>query len=240
MQAFKIYQLLRTKGSTSKEEKDSYISDGDLRNLLDQWATEEDCAVIVAGDQLYLIPIATYSPYHMSNEQIKKEISRQSWTNMDIYLMYFSMIVLLGAFYDSFNTTLPTRDFISVDQWLKMMNERLDIIAQHGDKLKEFEQDYEYNWIGILDKWTALDDIRETAKSQKGNTKSRKNFLLSVARFLKEQELIEENSFEELYLTQKTHAIVGRYFMEEEFNRGILEVIYDFEERVGEENASDF
>lgn len=234
MEAFKIYQILRTKGSTSKEEKDLYLSDDLLRNLLEEWAKEEACTIRVAGHKLYLIPLATYSPYHISNESIKKEVARTAWTNMDIYLMYFSIIVFMGAFYDSFNTTAATRDFISVDQWLKIINERLNIIAQYGDKLKDIEQEYEYNWIGILQKWTSLDDINETAKSQKGNTNSRKNFLLSVVKFLEGQGLIEEKGFEELYLTDKAHVIVGHYFMDEEYNRGILEVIYGYEERVGE------
>lgn len=234
MQAFKIYQILRTKGNTSKEERDLYLSDDILRSLLEEWAKEEACTIIVAGQQLYLIPIATHSPYHISNEAIKKEVSRTAWTNMDIYLMYFSIIVFIGTFYDSFNTTAPTRDFISVDQWLKTINERLNIISQYGEKLQAFEQEYEYNWIGILEKWTSLDDIKENAKSQKGNTSSRKNFLLSVVKFLEGQELIEEKGFEELYLTPKAHAIVGHYFMDEEYNRGILEVIYAYEERVGE------
>ena len=234
MQAFKIYQILRTKGSTSKEEKDIYLSDDVLRSLLQEWAKEEQCTIIVAGQQLYLIPLATYSPYHISNETIKKDYLKSTATNMDIYLMYFSMIVLVGTFYDSFHTTSATRDFISVDEWLRTINERLAIIGQYGDKLKDLEQETEYNWIGILDKWTALDDINERAKSQKGNTNSRKNFLLSVVNFLKAQELIEEKGFEELYLMEKAHSIVGHYFMEEEFNRGILEVIYGYEERVGE------
>lgn len=234
MEAFKIYQLLRTQGSTSKEEKDLYYSDDKLRGLLEEWAREEGCTIIVASQKLYLIPLATHSHYHISNETIKKDYLKSGATNMDIYLMYFSIIVFIGAFYDSFNTTSATRDFIAIDQWLKLMNERLSIIAKHGEKLKEYEQAYDYNWTGILEKWTALDDINERAKSQKGKTNSRKNFLLSVVKFLEAQGLVEERGLEELYLTEKTQVIVGRYFMEEEFNRGILEVIYDYEESVGE------
>lgn len=234
MEAFKIYQILRTKGSSSKEEKDLYNSDNELRNLLEEWATEEQCTIIVTSSKLYLVPLAAHSPYHISNETIKKTYLKSTATNMDIYLMYFCVIVFIGAFYDSFNTTQATRDFILVDQWLKTINQRLSALAQHGDKLKEFEQADQYNWIGILEKWTSLDDINERAKSQKGNTSSRKNFLLSVVGFLKAQGLIEEKGEEELYLTEKTQVIVGRYFMEEEFNRGILEVIYGYEESVGE------
>ncbi len=233
MQAFKIYQILRTKGKTSKEEKELYLSDDMLRSLLEEWAKEEDCTIVVAGQQLYLIPLATYSPYHISNETIKRDYLKSKSTNMDIYLMYFSIIVFIGAFYDSFNTTSSTREFITVDRWLKDMNERLNIIAQYGDKLKEFEQEYEYNWTGILEKWTSLDDIKESTKTQ-ANTNTRKNFLLTVVRFLKAQELIEERGYEELYLTDKTQVIVGHYFMDEEYNRGLLEVIYGYEERVGE------
>lgn len=234
MTAFKIYQQLRTEGVTSKEERNLYISDDKLRQLLEEWAKEEDCTIIVAGHQLYLLPLATHSPYHITNEGIKKSVGRTAWTNMDIYLMYFSIIVLIGSFYDSFNTTTATREFIKIDQWLEILNNRLDIIAHHGEKLEELEEEYQYNWTGILEKWTSLDDVKEGAKSQKGNTSSRKNFLLSVAKFLKNEGLIEEKEEEEIYLTNKTHIIVGHYFMDEEHNRGMLEIIYSHEESAGE------
>lgn len=234
MQAFKIYQILRTKGNTSKEERDIFLADDVIRSLLEEWAGEEDCTVIVAGQQLYLVPLATYSPYHISNETIKKEYLKSGSTNMDIYLMYFSILVFVGAFYDSFHTTDATRDFISLDEWLNILNEKINTIEQYGEKLKQLEQEYEYNWVGIIEKWTALDDINERAKSQTGRTNSRKNFLIYAKRFLEAQGLVEERGYEELYLTQKAKIIVGRYFMEEEYNRGLLEVIYGYEESVGE------
>ena len=234
MQAFKIYKVLRSKGKTTKEEKDIYVSDDIIRSLVEEWAKEEDATIIVAGQQLHLIPLAAYSPYHISNESIKKEHLRSKSNNMDIYLMYFSILVFIGAFYNSFHTIDATRDFILLDEWLNIVNDKISGIEQYGEKLKDLEQEYEYNWIGIIEKWTALDDINERVQSQAGQTKSRKNFLIVVKRFLEAQGLVEERGYEELYLTQKAKIIVGRYFMEEEFNRGILEVIYRQEEEGGE------
>jgi hypothetical protein len=76
-----------------------------------------------------------------------------------------------------------------------------------------------------------MDDIKETVKRQTGNTISRLSFLDTVKRFLLEQQLAEEVGAGELALTEKTKMIVQRYFMELEYNRGILNFLYNLDER---------
>ena len=57
-------------------------------------------------------------------------------------------------------------------------------------------------------------------------------------RFLIEQEISEEIGNQELTLTEKAKTIVQRYFMELEYNRGILEFLYQFEiKEEGDVNA---
>lgn len=73
--------------------------------------------------------------------------------NSDIYLMYVATIILFGEFYDGYQSMNLTRDFISLDDWLNNVNERIFYLKEYGvDKLKELEREYEYNWIDILDK----------------------------------------------------------------------------------------
>jgi len=50
---------------------------------------------------------------------------------------------------------------------------------------------------------------------------SAKNFLIA-------QGLAEEIGNEELKITEKSKIIVQRFFMDYEYNRGILEVLYEF------------
>ena len=39
--------------------------------------------------------------------------------------------------------------------------------------LRQYEKEFSYNWVAIVEKWDAMDDIKETAKRQSGNTISR-------------------------------------------------------------------
>lgn len=232
MKAFKIYSSLSMNGLVGKDLLQEYIADDEVRGLVDQFAAEVDCAVIATGDELHLIPLVRLSPFHVSNDFMKKTYLRSSAVNADLYLMYMAIIVFIGAFYDSYQSLEPTRNFIPLDEWAVLLNERIESLKEHDkDELKNFEKEFSYNWSAIIDKWDMIDDIKETAKRQTGNTISRLSFLDTVKRFLLEKRLAEEVGAGELALTEKTQVIVQRYFMELEFNRGILNFIYSLDQR---------
>lgn len=235
MQAFRLFAKLSRDGKGSEEELRLYFSDDQIRGLVDQFAHEVECTVLSAGDNLYFVPLALSSPHHIKNETLKRTYLKASSTNSDIYLMYVSMIVLFGAFYNSYQTIEPTIDFISISEWLKLVDERLQALKEHDpETLAEAEKEYKYNWCTILEKWDALDDLKETAKTQDKRTNSRLGFLDSVKRFLEAQELVNDIGNYELELTEKAKTIIQRYYMEMEYNRGILEFMYQFEDRKGE------
>ena len=91
------------------------------------------------------------------------------------------------------------------------------------------KKEFSYNWSTIIEKWEDMDDIKETAKRQTGNTISRMSFLDTVKRFLIDQELVQDIGNNEIMLTEKAMTIIQRFFMEVEFNKGIFEFIYAFE-----------
>lgn len=232
MQAFRLYSQLAMNGAVTKEGLQEYMADDEVRGLVDQFAAEVDSAVIAAGDQLYLIPLVRLSPFHVSNDYMKKTYLRASAVNADLHLMYLAMIVYIGAFYDSYQSLEPTRNFLPLDEWAGLVQERIESLKEHDEEqLKAFEKEFSYNWPAIIEKWDTMDDIKETAKRQTGNTISRLSFLDSVRRFLLDQQLAEEVGAGELALTEKTRVIVERYFMELEYNRGILEFLYHLDER---------
>lgn len=232
MQAFRLYSQLAMNGAVAKDRLQEYMADDEVRGLIDQFAAEVDCAVIAAGDELHLIPLVRLSPFHVSNEYLKKTYLRASAVNADLYLMYLAMIVFIGAFYDSYQSLEPTRNFIPLDEWVVLVQERIESLKEHDEEeLKRYESEFSYNWSAIIEKWDTMDDIKETAKRQAGNTISRLSFLDTVRRFLLEQQLAEEVGAGELGLTEKTKVIVQRYFMELEYNRGILNFLYSLDER---------
>lgn len=240
MKAFRIYTLLARNGVADKDSLLQVEADDRVRGLLNQYAAEVECVTLAAGDQLYMIPLARLSPFHMSNDTIKRMHLRGNAVNADLYLMYMAIIVLIGAFYDSYQTTEPTRNFLMMDEWMSLVQTRIDGLKEHSaEELKSLSQEYSYHWADIIEKWEAMDDVKETAKRQSGATISRMSFMDTVRRFLLEQELVKQVGLDEIDLTEKSKIIVQRYFMELEYNRGILEFLYGMEKTQKKEDRPD-
>lgn len=230
IKAFQIYTKLARDGVASKEAVQHYRADDEIRGLLDAFSREVDCVVIGTSERLFLVPETKLSPFHVSNDWIKRNYLRSGATNGDIYLLYFSTIILFGSFYDSYQSQEPTRQFLRIDEWVRFIGERIDQLKTHDEEeLKQLEKEFSYNWSLIIEKWEDMDDIKETAKKQSGNTISRFSFMDLVRRFLVDQELIQEIGNNEVTLTEKAKTIIQRYFMEVEYNKGIFEFIYGFE-----------
>lgn len=229
--AFQIYSMLARDGVAGKEYIQLYRADENIRHLLDTFAKEVDCVLIGTSEQLFLIPETKLSIFHVSNDWIKRTYLRSNATNGDIYLLYFATLILFGKFYDSYQSQTTQLSFLRIEEWVRSIRERIDQLKTHDeDKLKQLEREYSYNWRLIIGKWEDMDDIKETAKRQSGNTISRFSFIDTVKRFLIDQELIVEIGNDEVTLTEKAKTIVERYFMELEYNKNIFSFIYGFEE----------
>lgn len=230
IQAFQIYTTLARTSVTDREGVQLYRADDDIRSLLDLYAKEVDAVIVSTSEHLYLIPETKLSSFHVSNDWIKRNYLRSSATNADIYLLYFATIILFGAFYNSYQSGRPTRDFLRIDEWIHQIQERIEQLqALNEEVLKQKESEFSYNWRQIIEKWTDMNDIKESAKRQTGNTISRYSFLDTVKRFLLDQDLVNDLGNEEITLTEKAKTIVQRFFMEVEYNKGILTFIYDME-----------
>ncbi|MEY8304231.1 DUF6063 family protein [Anaerosalibacter bizertensis] len=230
MEAFNIYSKLALKGYEYVDEVRLYNTDHKVRELVDGFAHEVQCTIILAGEYIYMVPIATTSPFHISNEEMKKRHLPSKAVNLDIYLMYLTIIILFGEFYDSYQSLEPIRDFLPMYKWLESVNTYIETLNEiDEEELKSLEKEYEYNWIGILEKWNALDDLRENVKSQNARTNSRLGFLSTVKKFLESQDLIIDIGNDEIELTEKSKVIIQRYYMDYEYNRGILDFIYGLE-----------
>jgi hypothetical protein len=225
--AFKLYSDLACNGHCLIKDYSDYLVNDAVRGLLDLYSEQVNSAVIVTSDQILLIPLVAISPFHVSNERIRRDYLTSKHQVGDVYLLYFSVIVFFGLFYDSYHTTETVLDFVSMNQWLEAVSAHILTLSEHDtEKLSYYEKDLNYNWRSIIDKWNALDDTNENVKVQDGRTSSRISFLNLVKTFLLDQEcLIELGNFE-LGLTDQAKDIVSKYYMELEYNRGILELIY--------------
>lgn len=230
IKAFELYTKLARDGLLAEDDYQQYLSNDEVFTLLDQYATKMECVLFVAANQLYMVPKTTSSPFHVNNEYLRKTYLKSGATNSDLYLSYFATIVLLGEFYNSYLTKEPTIHYLSLSRWVEAVNERIDVLAQHPEeRLKELEREHSYNWLSIIESWTALDAIKESAKSQKGQTLSRLSFIHTVKNFLVKEKVIKEIGNDEVELTEKAKMIVQRYFMNLEHNNEILQFLYDLQ-----------
>ncbi len=228
MEAFMIFQELSTKGVISRDEAVGYMDEG-VRSILSDFAASMSTTIISAGEWIYLIPLTVHSEYHITNQEIKDKYLPKRATNMDIYLLYIAVIVFIGEFYDSYQTNQVTRDFITIDGWMESLDQRIQALKQMDEEsLTMLEQEYEYNWIGIIGQWDSIDTINENVQKQTARTVSRKSFMNIVTKFLMEEGLAIEIGPEELALSDKAKVIVQSFFMDYEYNRGIMEVMYQF------------
>ena len=229
LESYKLYSKLAVAGSCSLGEMRAYIREERIEELVNQFAKQDHATIIIAGEEVYLVPIASSSPFHMSNETIKKLYLPNNATNLDIYLMYVTIIILLGEFYNSYQTKEPTRTFISMEEWLEAVNTKVDHLAEMDqESLQKIEEEQAYNWIKVIDKWKALDDVKEKAKKVTGTSSSRISFLNMTKQFLEKQDMIKDIGNYELEITEKTKVIIQRYYMDYEYNRGLLDFIYQF------------
>ncbi|GAA0432949.1 MAG: DUF6063 family protein [Bacillota bacterium] len=230
IEAFRIYTKLARTSVTDQEAVQLYRADDDIRSLLDLYAKEVDAVIVNTSEHLYLIPETKLSSFHVSNDWIKRHYLRSGATNADIYLLYFTTIILFGSFYNSYQSARPTRDFLRIEEWMHQIQERIEQLqALEEEVLKEKEREFSYNWRQIVDKWNDMNDVKESAKRQTGNTISRYSFIDTVKRFLLDQDLVKALGNQEITLTDKAQTIIQRYFMEVEYNKGILTFIYEME-----------
>lgn len=231
MATFRIYTHLSTEGKILKDNAGLYHTDDDVRGMLMAFAGEVDCTIIEAGSYLYMVPLTKNSVFHVTNDTIKKKYFPSRALNMDIYLMYVAIIVFVGEFYDSYQTTRPTREFLTTVDWLTSLNERLSVLKGFDESyLKDMEEAYDYNWLDILKNWEAMDNVKEGIRRRTARTVSRMSFMMIVKNFLIKEGIATEIGPDELMPTDKTKAIVTKYFMEYEHNRGIIDFIYQLEE----------
>ncbi len=231
IRAFKLYAHLAANGEINKLDAGDYFENDKIKALLERYAEAVDCIVLVDADKLYLVPMATTSPFHISNDSFKKKYLPAKAVNMDIYLMYMSIIVLLGCFYNSYQTNDP-QDFVSMSYWLETMDMRMESIQRQDEEfLRAKEQELEINWVAISNKWLAMDSVKENVKNQDARTISRIGFLNQTQKFLIGQGLVADIGNFQIVLTEKAKNIYYGYYMSSERNKDILNFMYSLEKK---------
>lgn len=231
MEAFEIYAMLAANGEVGRTAAHAYFEDDTIRDLLEKFAQIVQCTIVSDRDNLYLLPVAQTSSFHVTNDSLKRLYMPARSLNLDIYMMYLAIIILFGKFYDSYQSMEPL-EFVPMHVWLSDMSERIDALKNYdAEMLKSLDKEYDFNWSQLLKKWEDMDDLKETVKRQDSRTVSRLALLNTVKSFLEKQNLLIDIGNDEVKLTEKAKTIIQRYYMQDEYNRGILAFIYQYENK---------
>lgn len=229
LQAFDVYARLAARGELQKQEAVVLWEDDEVRHLVENFARHVQCIIIDDAENYYLIPLSMESPFHISNETFKRKYMPAKAINMDMYLLYLAVIVLFGCFYDSYQTSDPA-EFVTMARWLEQMDYCIDSLKHQDEEvLRQKEKEFNYNWLALVRKWTDMDSLKETVRRQDSRTNSRLSFLNMTKDFLVSQHLIHELGNQELQLTEKARIIIHSYYMNSEYNRGIMDFMYNLD-----------
>ncbi|KZE97431.1 hypothetical protein AVP43_00592 [Geobacillus stearothermophilus] len=99
IQAFQLYTKLARDGVVGQQAVQLYKADDDVRGLLDMFSREVDCVIVITSEQMFLVPRTKLSPFHVSNDWIKRNYLRSGATNGDIYLLYFGVFTIFCDFH---------------------------------------------------------------------------------------------------------------------------------------------
>lgn len=236
--AFRLYSLLAVRGEVEKSEVPEYFNDEDIYLLVTNFAKEVGCCLVPDEAKLYLVPKVQDSPFHITNEQLKKWYLPAKTLNMDIYLMYLCIIVLFGCFYDS-DSGQPA-DFVSMERWLESMNERMAALALlPEEKLRAAEAELQFNWVALVTKWNDMDSLKESVKKQDARTSSRLSTLSQARDFLLRQGFLRDIGANQLELTGKAQAMIRGCYMEQESYQAVMDFMYQLDHKQKEENDAD-
>lgn len=228
LKAQTIFTNLLLNGKALKELCKSYLDDDIVRELVEDFAQMAKGAIIGAGEYYYFIPLTEGSEYHLSNQFIKEQYLSRNSANIEIYMMYLSMIIFIGEFYNSYTTNKKTRDFLTLADWLDKIDERIESMDKIDDEvLKSAERDDGYNWFSLIEHWKQMDIIKEKTREQK-NSHSKRAFLNNTIGFMRDQDMIVELGNDEYDLSMKAQIVVTRFFMNTEYNRGIIDKLYNY------------
>ncbi|MGG3693698.1 DUF6063 family protein [Heyndrickxia ginsengihumi] len=86
LKAFQIYAKISRNGYSEGDELRIYLAEDKVRGLVDQFAKEVDCTIFSVGERLYFVPLALNSPFHISNDTLKKTILLEK-QSMQIFIL---------------------------------------------------------------------------------------------------------------------------------------------------------
>jgi len=219
-QATRILQHLLENGEMNQEMESELFSayqDTEVAEILSVFEEELDMTIIRAGRNLYMVPGQDNRVLGFRTKDFKEWLGANASLN-DIYQAYYIAMVLFSQFYSGKNQNPKIRQFLSVSQFLEILDQRFEaILQQEQEAVMDREAEMGLNLLSVAESW-------KSKVRMEGNKRTTKQgIVLYICRMLANEKLIYLLEDREIRTTRKLDDLMKHYFLSdqriEEINR---------------------
>ena len=188
--------------------------------------------LLKAGDQYYLTTGIEESIFNYTNDELRDSLGVSN--NTELYTCSFIVLTLLAVFFNSDDTTGPSREFITLTDLERQVTQNFETLAERED-IEELENLSRVNLVEPARFWLDL-SVKKPGAVHDKRTISRWGYLLKTLDFLEDHQLVRVIQERQIFPQQRLSSQVAHYYNHRDHKNMILELIM---EHGGEEVAAD-
>ena len=188
--------------------------------------------LLKAGDQYYLTTGIEESIFSYTNAELRTSLGVRD--NTELYTCSFIVLTLLAVFFNSDDTTGPSREFITLTDLERQVTQNFETLAERED-IEELENLSRVNLVEPAQFWLDL-SVKKPGAVHDKRTISRWGYLLKTLDFLENHQLVRVIQERQIFPQQRLSSQVVHYYNHRYHKNMILELIM---EHGGEEVAAD-
>jgi hypothetical protein len=177
--------------------------------------------LLKAGDEYYLTTGIEESIFSYTNAELRAGLGVSN--NTELYTCSFIVLTLLAVFFDSDDTTGPSREFITLTDLERQVTQNFEILAKRDD-LEELENRSRVNLAEPARFWLDL-PVKKPGAVRDKNTLSRWGYLLKTLDFLSEHQLVRMIQDRQVFPEHRLSSQVAHYYNHRDHKNMILELI---------------
>lgn len=179
--------------------------------------------LLKAGDEYYLTTGIEESIFSYTNEELRAGLGVA--TNTELYTCTFIVLTLLAAFFNSDDTTGPSREFITITDLERQVTQNFEALTRRGD-IEDLENRSRVNLAEPARFWLDLSPMKPDATRHK-STSTRWGYLLKTLAFLEEHQLVRVIGERQVFPEHRLSSLVAHYYNHRDHKNIILELIIE-------------
>ncbi len=177
--------------------------------------------LISLADRYYLTTGWSGGIFAYNNEEMRRQLGVEN--NRELYLCSFIVLTLLAAFYDSEDSTAPSRESIILSDLQEMVSENFWELGT-DEYVEVIEDETRVNLKEPAELWFDL-PFQKSDVGQHRRSKSQLTFLLKTMDFLQKHGLVRMVRDRQVFPEERLHNLVNNYYNNVDHKNEILETI---------------